>query len=72
MSVVDLTTSSCAEMVTFVSDAGRIVDTRNVALVAPAGTVTLGGTEAILELLESVTVRPPVGAWALSVTVPVD
>jgi len=60
-------------MVTFVSDAGRTVDTGNVALVAPAGTVMLPGTEAILaELLERVTLRPPVGAGPLSVTVPVD
>ena len=60
-------------MVTFVFDAGRTVDTGNVALVAPAGTVMLPGTEAILaELLERVTLRPPVGAGALSVTVPVD
>jgi hypothetical protein len=75
VSVADITTfASVPEMVTFVFDAGRNVDTGNVALVAPAGTVMLPGTEAILaELLERVTLRPPVGAGPpLSVTVPVD
>ena len=62
-----------AEIVTVVSfDGGRFVETMNVLLVAPAGTVMLLGTEAILaELLERVTLRPPVGAGPLSVTVPV-
>jgi hypothetical protein len=70
-----VTSARFAEIVTFVLfDGGRFVETMNVLLVAPAGTVMLLKTEAILaELLERVTLRPPVGAGPpLSVTVPVD
>src|SRR5215210_1710122 len=43
------------------------------ALVAPAGTVTLGGTVAAAVLsLDSETTKPPAGAVAVSVAVPVD
>lgn len=48
------------------------VFTVNVALVLPAGTITLGGTVAAASLLESMTCAPPAGAGPLSVTVPVD
>jgi len=52
----------------------RTIDvfTVKVALVLPAGTVTLEGTLAAALLLESVTCAPPAGAAPLSVTVPVD
>jgi hypothetical protein len=48
-----------------------IVVTVNVAVVAPAGTVTPGGVDAAVESADSDTARPPLGAGALSVTVPV-
>ena len=45
----------------------------NVAVVAPAGTVTLAGTWAAeMLLLERVTTAPPVGAARVNVTVPVE
>ena len=52
----------------------RTIDvcTVNVALVLPAGTVTLAGTLAAPLLLDSVICAPPAGAGPLSVTVPVD
>ena len=49
-----------------------LVVTVNVAVVAPAVTVTLAGTCAAALLLESDTAAPPAGAFPLSITVPVD
>jgi len=57
-----------AEVVTRTMD----VFTVKVALVAPAGTVTLEGTVAARLLLESRTCAPPAGAGPLSVAVPVE
>jgi hypothetical protein len=59
-------------MVTGVEVVTAPVPTVNVALLAPAGTVTLEGTVATPLLLESSTCAPPVGAAPLSVTVPVE
>jgi hypothetical protein len=59
-------------MVTAVDAATAVVFTGNVALVAPAGTVTLEDTLAATLLLASVTWAPPEGAGPLSVTVPVE
>src|SRR5437016_13990068 len=59
-------------MVTGVEAATALVLIENVALVPPAGTVTLPGTVAAAGmLLDSVTCEPPPGAGPSSVTVPV-
>jgi hypothetical protein len=60
-------------MITAVDAVTLRVVTVNVALVLPAGTVTLAGTvaAAVLPLL-SVTTAPPEGAAAFKVTVPVE
>ena len=55
-----------------VDAATACVLTVKLALLAPAGMVTVGGGLAALLLLESATCAPPDGAAALSVTVPVD
>jgi len=62
-----------AEMVTGVDVATALVLTVNVALLAPAATITLVGTVAAALLpLERETVAPPAGAGPLNVTVPVE
>ena len=55
-----------------VEAATACVLTVKLALLAPAGMVTVAGTLAAPLLLESATCAPPDGAAALSVTVPVD
>ena len=60
-------------MVTGVDVVTVLVLTVNVALLAPAATVTLKGTVAAAVLpLERETAAPPVGAGPLRVTVPVE
>src|SRR2546425_12849229 len=59
-------------MVAEVDAATALVVIVNGALVAPAGTVTLPGTEAAELLLDSVTCAPPAGAGPSSVAVPVE
>ena len=49
-----------------------VVEIVNVALVAPAGTVTDPGTEALALPDDNETTAPPAGAGPLSVTVPVE
>ena len=62
-----------AVIVTDVDEVTAAVVIENVAVVEPAGTVTLAGTVAVeVRLLESVTTIPPAGAGPVSVTVPVD
>jgi len=62
-----------AEIVTVVELATAMVVTWNVAIVLPAGTVMLGGTEAtdVALLAREITV-PPLGAALLRVTLPVE
>jgi hypothetical protein len=60
-----------AEIVTAVANVTVFVVTTNPTVVAPAATVTLAGKAATaVLLLDSVTMAPPVGAGALSMTVP--
>ncbi len=62
-----------AEIVTEVEAVTDTVEIEKPALVAPAGTVTLAGTVATVEvLLESETTAPPVGAALVRVAVPFD
>src|SRR3989442_12673421 len=57
-------------MVADVDAVTALVVTVNVALVAPAGTVTLAGTVAAELLLDSVTCAPPAGAGPARAPVP--
>ena len=60
-------------MVTTIFRLTDAVVTLKVAVMLPAGTVTFEGTAAWAELLlDKVTTKPPVGAGAVSVTVPTE
>jgi hypothetical protein len=62
-----------AEIVTWTELGDGTVVTWNAALVAPAATVTLGGTVAAeVLLLDNDTTAPPLGAGPLRVTLPVE
>jgi hypothetical protein len=67
-----VTPPKTAEMVDGVDAATDVVVIVKVALVTPAGTVTVAGTVVALELAESDTDAPLAGAAALNVTVPVE
>jgi hypothetical protein len=69
---VRVTPLCAAVMVTGVDPLTVVVDAVNVLLAAPAGTVTLAGTEAPAALLDSDTRMPPDGAALDNVTVPVE
>ena len=66
-----LTPEYVAVIVTVADTVVAAVSTVNVLLVVPESTCTVAGTDARALLLASVTSTPPVGAAALSVTVPV-
>src|SRR5262249_34306682 len=70
---VRVTPLKVAEMVTLFVAVTATVLMANVALVAPAATVTLAGVEAMAgALLDRVTTAPPAGAALLRVTVPCE
>src|SRR5436305_5518820 len=72
VTAVGLTLTAASEAVGGFTAVTALVVTANVALVAPAATVTDAGTVAALRLLlASVTTAPPAGAAVPSVTLPV-
>ena len=69
---VRVTPPALAVIVNAVAAVTGIVVTVKLALLAPAGTVMLVGNAAAVELSESVTSAPPVGAALVSVTLPCE
>lgn len=61
-----------AVIVAVVVELTAVVVTVKVAVVLPAGTVTLAGTIAEAPMADNATGIPPAGAAALKVTVPVE
>jgi hypothetical protein len=61
-----------AKTLTFLVEVTACVNTVKVAVVAPAGTVTLSSSQADPSLTDSIALAPPAGAGPSSVTVPVD
>ncbi len=59
-------------IVALVSDVTAVVVMTNVAVVVPAGTFTNAGRAADNELLERLTMSPPIGAVPDKVTMPVE
>jgi hypothetical protein len=72
VSVADFVTTSVPLINGFVTVVTVAVVIGKVAVLDPAGTVTVGGTDAATLLLESDTVNPPAPASAVSVTVPTE
>lgn len=70
--VVTVAVPSFAVTVAEVAAVTAVVVAVNVANEAPAGTVTLAGTTALVELDVNVTIDPPVPACPVSVTVPIE
>lgn len=64
--------ANVAEIVDEVFELTAVVVTVNVAVELPAGTVTDAGTVALALVEDSVTTDPPVPAFPLRVTVPID
>ena len=69
---VRVTPPNTAETVAEVEAVTGVVVTVKLALLAPAGTVTLAGTAVAPELSDSDTTAPPLGAAALKLTLPVE
>ena len=67
-----VTPAKAAEMVAVVDALTALVVMVKLALLAPAGTITLVGTVTATTLLESDTTAPPVGAALVRVTVPCE